>query len=239
MSQAGFIAFIVVCFVLVAGGLSAIFIDYVGLIARLFRDKPHCGYMDVFNGKGYEYTKGWRVVTGPSGDIWNYIYEGRKYEVRTGDNYPVRYKERGRYIKCRPGVLVALPLGPDIQPTNEIGAPYEPQFTEAEVGLDTYGYALVELNKSIRGKGGGGILVFILIGVIVLMAIGGVWYWQSHKNDKPPATGQQTQQTVTPGVPNNPLYSPTPTNKPEPANPNITPLPSTELFNRLLEVKLG
>jgi hypothetical protein len=209
MNQTQIITFFVVMTILLAGGFSAIFIDYVGLIARLFRDKPWCAVVKVWNGKGWDPVKGWRVSTDYFGEIFNYKYNGIPYEVRIGNKYPVQYENRARLIYCRTGQLIALPLPGTDQPYDKEGKPLEPQFNEQEIGLQTYGWALVKLNMSIRGKSAGGMLAWILGGIIVVLLIGGVWYYMSHRNDsttvpaKPPVTQQATPRAT-------PVMSPIP-----------------------------
>lgn len=199
------VVFVVILSAMILFALSAVIFDYIGMIAKLFKDKPWCGYMEVWNGKGFDPVNGSRVSTDIYGEIFKYKYNGVRYEVRIGVNYPSLFVKRGRLIRCRPGFLIALPLGDTNQAYDKEGKPYEPQFTEEAVGLQTYGWSLVEWNKSIRGKGATGILTFILIGVIVLMAIGGIWYYQTHKNSNSNVTNPPGQ-TIT--------VSPIPTLKP-------------------------
>jgi TM2 domain-containing membrane protein YozV len=197
VTQTQFIIFCVITFGLLAFAASFLFIDWIGMIARFFRDKEHVGHIEVWNGKGFDVAKGERIRADHFGEMWNYKYAGEWYEVRTGRNYPIIFKARARLIRARPGTLIALDLGRFDQAYDLAGKPYEPQFTEEQLGIQTLGWSIVKLNESVRGKGGAGILIWIMGGLIVLMLIIGGWYYFSHRNNSPAGVNNSPTKTQT------------------------------------------
>jgi hypothetical protein len=168
---------LVIIAVLVVLAILSFVIDWVDVAARLFGDKPNCGKMFIWNGKGYSIENGRLVHQGPEGEIYHYEYNKHTYEVRTGNNYPWHYVKRARMIKCIPGVLYAQPFFE--------GDLNEPQFTEAEIGTQTLSYIMVELDRSIRGKGLGSMILWVIIGVVVLGAAGYFIYNNLHTGSTP------------------------------------------------------
>lgn len=189
---------VIIMGVLLIFAFSAVFIDYSKLIRRLFRNRPDRACIDVWTGSGYDRDiPGWWAKKPDNyGEIWYYKYNGTKYEVRTGHNYPVIFVNGKRWVKARPGFIYALSLG-----ETEVNEK-EPQFTEDEIGLQTYGYVMTELQRSIKGKGGS--LPWIIIIIVGIIALVGAYMFIQKQSGSGVPTQTQTTTTTTP-VPTTPV----------------------------------
>ena len=120
-------------------------------------------------------------------------------------------------IFARPSSIWALPLpGTD---------PETAKLDEADIGTGTLGYICIELDKSLKAPGIPSWLTWVIIGAVAVLAVGGFLFYNSQQQSKAPAPA------AAPTIPARPAPS---------ATPKVSPLPSSELFDKYISgVKYG
>jgi hypothetical protein len=173
-------------------GVLIIIIKPWNMLARRYADKPQCAAVYVDIGKGYDCVDGRRIYHGPEGDIYHFKYAKAIHEVRTGSNYPYKYIERARVIYALLNSIYAQPLPGHYEKECQLG--------EAEVGTQTLGYIVTELDASLRNMGGPGFSTWLIIIIIIVVIAAGVIFfvWRSHSGAAPLPL-PTTTPTTTPG----------------------------------------
>jgi hypothetical protein len=144
-------------------------------LAKFFYDKIENATVHVWNGKGYQPVKATLIDTTI---IYTYRYKiyGTYHHVGVPDSYPVQYEKRRRMIYAQIGTVIPIAL-----PGKEAI-----KYCESEIASNMAIESVKAAFMAIKKKGFQLSLTMILIGVLVIAAIGGgIWYYTSHNKSVP------------------------------------------------------
>jgi hypothetical protein len=153
--------------------------------AKKFADKIENATVHVWNGKGYEPVKG-KLINIVSGE---YIYQYRWFkayqEVHCPASYKIQYEKRRRIIFAQAGRYLPIPIFPQDESIKN--------YSEAMLSQGQLVYSCVELVKTLK-KSGIQITatMLLIIGLVILAAGGGIWYFNSKNHKTTPTNGITT-----------------------------------------------